>query len=408
VKKIAPILLGILTATGGYLDAGTISTSSSAGAVFGLGLLWPIVIGTAAVIVLVESAGRLAAVSGKPYAAAIRERFGFSFWLLPLTADLIASGLLLAADLGGVATGFGLLIGHDWRALLPLAALIVWAFAWRAPFGLIENGPSLLGLVALSLVVAIPVLADRGSPELLDTMVKPRIGEGELASYLFLVAAMLGATIQPYLVTFYSSGAREERWTRRTLVTNRVASVLGMGFGMTTSIGLVAVCALVLGPAGIRVGSLPEIGLALAAAFGQLGGILFALVLVACCLGAGLEVVLAIGYEVAQGFGWEWGEEKPPVEAPRFNAVLSVFLLVALALSFLVGDPLQLALLGSAIVALFLPISLAPFLVLMNDPDYARQERNGMLMNLATGGILVLAFVVAVVSMPLLFLSGGE
>ncbi|HEY3523013.1 MAG TPA: divalent metal cation transporter [Candidatus Limnocylindrales bacterium] len=407
MNKVAPILLGILTATGGYLDAGTISTSSSAGASFGLGLLWPVLLGTAAVVVLIESAGRLAAVSGKPYAAAIRERFGFSFWLLPLTADLIASALLLGADLGGVATGIGLLIGHDWRVLLPVAFLVVWAFAWRAPFGLIENGPSLLGLVALSFVVAIPVLADRGSPELLDTFVKPRIGQGELASYLFLVAAMLGATIQPYLVTFYSSGAREERWTRRTLVTNRVASVLGMGFGMTTSIGLVAVCALVLGPAGVKVGSLPEIGLTLAAAFGQVGGILFAIVLVACCLGAGLEVVLAIGYEVSQGFGWEWGEEKPPVEAPRFNLVLTVFLVVALGLAFLVGDPLQLALLGSVAVALFLPLSLAPFLVLMNDPDYAREERNGMLMNVATGGVLVLAFAVAVVSVPLLFLSGG-
>jgi Mn2+/Fe2+ NRAMP family transporter len=407
VKKVAPILLGILTATGGYLDAGTISTSSSAGAAFGLGLLWPIVLGTVAVVILIESAGRLAAVSGKPYAAAIRERFGFSFWLLPLSADLIASVLLLAADLGGVATGFGLLIGHDWRALLPVAFLIVWAFAWRAPFGLIENGPSLLGLVALSFVVAIPILASGSPPNLLDTMVKPRIGSGDLASYLFLVAAMLGATIQPYLVTFYSSGAREERWTRRTLLSNRLASVLGMGFGMTTSIGLVVVCAIVLGPAGIRAGSLPEIGLGLAAAFGQLGGIIFAVVLIACCLGAALEVVLAIGYEVAQGFGWEWGEEKPPVEAPRFNLVLTLFLVAALALSFLVADPLQLALIGSAAVALFLPLSLAPFLVLMNDPDYAREERNGLLMNVATGGILVLAFVVAIVSMPLLFLSGG-
>jgi Mn2+/Fe2+ NRAMP family transporter len=407
VGKFSAILLGVLTATGGYLDAGTISTSSGAGAVFGLGLVWPIVLGTAGLIVLVESSGRLAAVSGKPYAAAIRERFGFSFWLMPLTADLIASLLLLAADLGGISTGLGLLLGHDWQLFLPVAFLIVWALAWRAPFGIIENGPSLLGLVALSFVVAVPFLAHLGSPELLDTLVKPKIEHGELASYLFLVAAILGATISPYLVTFYSSGAREERWTRRTLATNRIASTVGMTFGMTTSIGLVAVCALVLRPAGIRATTLPEIGLGLANAFGQLGGILFALVLIACCLGAALEVVLAIGYEVSQGFGWEWGEEKAPTQAPRFNLVLTLYLLGALALAFLLGDPLQLALLGSAAVALFLPLSLAPFLVLMNDPDYAREERNGALMNIATAGVLLLAFVLAVVSMPLLFLSGG-
>jgi len=114
-----------------------------------------------------------------------------------------------------------------------------------------------------------------------------------------------------------------------------------------------------------------------------------------------------MGYNVAQGFGWEWGEEKLPAEAPRFNLVLIAYLVGAFVISLIGIDPLQLALLGSAFTALVLPISLAPFLVVMNDKDYLGDKRNGAITNVATIAILVVAFVVAAVSIPLLLLSGG-
>ncbi len=43
----------------------------------------------------------------------------------------------------------------------------------------------------------------------------------------------------------------------------------------------------------------------------------------------------------------------------------------------------------------------------MNDPDYLHNRVNGAFGNLALGGILAISFVVAVVSIPLLILSGG-
>jgi Mn2+/Fe2+ NRAMP family transporter len=135
--------------------------------------------------------------------------------------------------------------------------------------------------------------------------------------------------------------------------------------------------------------------------------VLFATALFVTCLGAALEVSLSMSYNVSQGFGWEWGEEKKPLEAPRFNLLLLVFLALALGVTFLGADPLQLALIGSAFTALILPISLSPFLVLMNDRAYLGDQTNGALSNIATVGVLAIAFVVAVVSMPLLFLSGG-
>ena len=405
-KKWLQIALGILTATGGFIDVGAISTAAGAGAEFGLGLVWAMLLGTLAIMLLVEMSGRLAAVSEKTYADGIRERFGFKFYLLPLSSELIANSLLLAADLGGIAIALALFTGIDWHRFVPVAALLVWLVIWRAPFKLIENGPALLGLIALSFWVGVVALGGP-SDDLVPTLWRPEVESGRLADYLYLAAAILGAVISPYLLFFYSSGAREEDWSRRSLGVNRATAVIGMGFGSTTAIALILLSAIVLQPRGIAGGTLAEVGLGMAEPLGRVGALLFAGTLLITAFGAALETVLAMGYNVAQGFGWEWGENRRPAEAPRFNLVLLLFLLVALGIGLTGIDPLQLALFGSSFTALILPIALAPFLALMNDPEYLGDQTNGRLTNVATIGILVIAFVVAAVSIPLLILTGG-
>src|SRR5436309_61255 len=299
-----------------------------------------------------------------------------------------------------------LMTGISWRILFPPAAFLVFAMAWRAPFDWIENAPALLGLVTLSFIVGIIALGGP-SHQLLSTLWKPEVKQGELADYLYLVAATLGATISPYLLYFYSSGAREEHWTSSSLLLNRVTAIVGMSFGSIGSIALIFLGAMVLQPLNMRASTLGELGLSMAKALGPFGALLFAVALFATCLGAALEVVLGVSYNIAQGFGWEWGEDKKPVEAARFNLVLIIFLLVAVAIGLMGIDPLKLALAGSTVIALFLPISLFPFLVLMNNPQYLGDKTNGRFSNIAIICILLIAFVVAFVSIPLDILSGG-
>jgi Mn2+/Fe2+ NRAMP family transporter len=406
MKKWLSIALGIVTATGGFLDAGTIATAGAAGAQFGLGLIWATLLATLEVILLVEMVGRFTAVSQKTYASAIRENLGFRFYLLPLTCELVAESLLLAAEIGGVAIALSLLTGLSWHVLFPIAALLVFVMAWRASFDWIENAPALLGLVTLSFVIGIVVLG--GPPrQVLPTLWHPEIKQGELADYLYLVAAILGSTISPYLLYFYSSGAREENWSAKSLLLNRVTAIAGMGFGSLGSIALVILSAIVLQPLHMQGNTLGELGLSMAQALGPFGAVLFAITLFTTCFGAALEVVLAVSYLIAQGFGWEWGENKKPVEAARFNLVLILFLLVAVVIGSLGIDPLQLAIFASAVIALFLPIALSPLLILMNDPQYLGNKTNGHFTNIAMICILLIAFIVAVLSIPLQIASGG-
>lgn len=406
MKKVLAITLGIVTAIGGFLDAGTVATSGEAGAKYGFGLVWAVILATLEVILLVEMVGRFTAVSQKTYADAIREKFGFKFYLFPLASELIAESLLLAAELGGVAIALSLLTGISWHYLFPVAALLVVVLVWSASFDIIENGPALLGLVTLSFLVGVILL---GPPKLslLQTLWKPPIQQGQFADYLYLVAAILGSTISPYLLYFYSSGALEERWSAKSLLLNRVTAIAGMGFGSVGSLALLILSAIVLGPLNIQASTLGELGLAMAKPLGIVGSTLFAVALFSTCLGAALEVVLAVSYNIAQGLGWEWGENQKPVQTARYSLFMIFFLLVAVIIDLLGIDPLQLALFASTVIALFLPISLSPFLFIMNDPTYLKDKTNGWFDNTAIILILLIAFAVAIVSIPLEIASGG-
>lgn len=400
------VTLGIMTAIGGFLDAGTIASVGQAGAEFGLGIVWALLIATLAAILLLDMTGRLAAVSKKGYAAAIREHFGIPFYLITLTSEVIAETILLGAEIGGVAIALSLGTGYDWRWLLPVAALLVAVMIWWAPFSLIENGPALLGLTTLAFVVGVVVLGGP-SRHLMTTIWHPSLSGGKSVEYFGLVAATIGSTISPYLLFFYSSGAREEHWTIASLQLNRMTAIVGMVFGCVSALALILLGAIVLQPLNIGGTTLGEVGLGLASPLGRAGALLFVVILFACCLGASLEVSLALGYNVAQGFGWDWGIDKKPAATARFRTFVLVLLVIATGLGLVVGDPLKLAVQASIILALFLPFSLSPLLIIMNDADYLGDKTNNRFVNVATILVIALAFIVAAVTLPVTLLGGG-
>ena len=92
MKKIGNLTIGIVTSIGGFVEVGSISTSVQAGAEFGFALLWAVAAATLFLAVLAEMAGRVAAVSRSSMAAAVRERFGFGFYVIPLGAEIVIDG----------------------------------------------------------------------------------------------------------------------------------------------------------------------------------------------------------------------------------------------------------------------------------------------------------------------------
>jgi Mn2+/Fe2+ NRAMP family transporter len=404
VSGALALALGIVTAFGGFLEAGSIATSAQAGSEFGYRLLWVLALATICLVCLIEMSGRLAAVSHHTIAAAMRERFGFTFFLWPLVGMTLVSVLTLVAELGGVciALQFATGIGFQWWAL-PVV-LLVWALLWLSNFDVIENGVSLLGLVTIVFIVA----AVRQHPPVADVAAGfiPSMPAHDTSRFWFLAVSILGATLTPYLFYFYSSGAVEEGWDDRALGKNRLVATMGMGFGAVLSAAVLVVAAGVFGPPGIRLESYEQIALLLVEQFGRWGFALFVASLAVACLGAALEISLGLAYMVAQGFGWNWGENVRPRDAARFATTYTVALVLAGTPVALGLDPLRVTNVAMVLNAAALPLAVIPFLVLMNDRDYVGEHANGWLGNAVVLVVTVLACGLAVVSLPLDLVGG--
>lgn len=404
MKKVLQLALGIVTGIGGFLEAGSISTAAQAGAGFGFHLLWAILLGTICLICLVEMAGRFAAVSGHTIPDAVRERFGFPVFFVTLVVVLLVSFLVLASEIGGMAVAMQLAtgVGLQWWAIP--AALLVWVILWKGTFDIVEQGSSLLGVVSIVFLVGALKLHPAWT----------RIGAGLLpslptragAQYWFVAVSIIGASVSPYLMYFYSSGAVEDRWDVSSLPINRAVSALGMTFGGMLSAAVLVGSAMVFLPRGIAIEHFEQLPMMLTGVLGRWGFILFTASLGITCFGAAQEIALSMAYLCAQGFGWRWSASARPRDAARFALVYTVAIGLAAVPVTLGVDPLKLTVLSMALTALSLPVSITPFLMLMNDTRYVGWHGNGWLGNGAVIVIIALAALVAVVAIPLELLGG--
>jgi Mn2+/Fe2+ NRAMP family transporter len=404
MKKIFQIALGIVTSVGGFLEIGSITTAAQAGASFGYQLVWSIVLGTVCVAFLVEMSGRFAAVSKHTIPDAMRERFGINFYVVPLFILLGVSLLVLGAELGGVAAALEMATGIALPVWAIPVALLSWGLLWRASFSVIENGVSILGLVTIAFAVgAVRLHPDYGA--LLHGVV-PTLPRRDASHYWFVAVSVLGASISPYLYYFYSSGAIEEKWDETYLAANRMIAAIGMSFGGFLSVAVLVLAAILFHPHNIDVDKYQQLPDLLTPIFGRAGFWLVIASLGIACLGATLEISLALAYLIAQGLGWNWGEDLEPRDDARFSLTYTLIVVAAMLFVLIGLDPLKLTEISMALTAASLPVGVFPFLILMNDKKYLQTHTNGYLGNAVVLVISLISAVLAIVSIPLEIVGG--
>lgn len=404
MKKPFEIALGLVTAIGGFLEIGSVTTAAQAGASYGFQLLWAIALGTVCLIFLVEMSGRLSAVSKHTVVDTIRERFGFRFYFIVLVTLALVFFLVLIAELGGIAFALEILTGFGFPKWAVPVCFFVWLLIWKTKFEIIENGASILGLVTICFVVAAIKLHPRWSAVAHGLI--PSLPDQGHAKYGFIAVSILGASISPYLMFFYSSGAIEDKWNESYLGINRFIAAFGMLFGGLLSMAVLVTAALALRPAGIDVETFEQAALLLTTALPKWGFILFALSMAFTCLGAALEIALSISYMFAQGMGWNWTENAPAQGDARFSLSYSVVIALA-AIPLLLGvDPIRMTMVSMSLTAATLPFSVVPFLFLMNDRAFCGDHCNGWISNTVVGLVIVIAFVLSIITIPLQVMGG--
>lgn len=404
MKKIFNLTLGVVTSIGGFIEVGSISTSAQAGAEFGFALLWAIAVAALILAVLAEMAGRVAILSNRSIAAAVRERFGIHLQMIPLGAELIIDLLLLAAELGGAAIAVKLLTGVGFQWWILPVGMVVWLVLWMGSFTIIEDGVGLLGIITLAFVVSVWHL--HPDVRTVASGFVPSVPDHDVTRYAFLAVSIVGATISPYLLNFYASGSIEEELTESDLWINRLTAFLGMGFGSIVAMGVLVTAAIVLGPRHIQVDSYEQAALMFVPVFGSWAVTLFALALGVGCLGAAIEITLNAGYLLAQSFGWPWGVEKKRRDVSRFVAAFSLVLLLSMGIAVSGFDPLRMTLISVALTVVIMPGIVLPFLVLMNEEEYVKRHTSGAIGNGLLAALTIVGAIMAIIVVPLEIFGG--
>jgi Mn2+/Fe2+ NRAMP family transporter len=409
MKKLFALMLGVLTAIGGFVDIGDLVTNGLVGARFGLSLAWVVVVGVVGICVFAEMSGRVAAVSGRATFDLVRERLGPRVGVANLVASMLVTFLTFAAEIGGVALSLQLATSVNRYLWIPVVGAAVWLVLWRVKFATVENVFGLAGLALIVFAVAVWKLGPDWSA-LWSDAIRPSVPEDEsLPVYWYYAIALFGAAMTPYEVFFFSSGGVEERWSAKDLATMRANVFVGFPLGGLLSLAIAAAATIVLMPANVEVDSLGQIALPVVQATGKIGLAFLLVGFFAATFGAACETSLSIGYSVAQYFGWQWGKFVEPLRAARFHTVLLLATIGAVAVLLTTVDPIMLTEYSVVFSAIALPLTYLPILLVANDPTYLRDHANGRLANALGSVYLVIVLAASLAAVPLmLFTKAGQ
>jgi Mn2+/Fe2+ NRAMP family transporter len=377
MKKLLGITLGIMTALGGFVDFGQIIFTLQAGASFRYALLWPIVLGTAAIIVYMEMCGRVAVVARAPVFAVVRKRLGRRPGLVVLVASNILNLITCAAELSGMAIILRLLTGLPEKALLLAAALVLGVTVGLLRFQWIERLFGLAGVtMAVSVVAALLLRPDWTA---LAHGLAPCLSQDDTRQtlrYWYFAVGIFSAMLMEYEVHFYSSGALEEDWTPKDLPENFMVSSFGSVLGALLTIALLAIGAILFFPRGTFPESLSVALFGIASPLGRMGLLAVSLGALTCLAGAAVETMLSGAYNLCQFYHLSWGKNQRARAVPVFSVVWIGSLCLAGLLALMPFDPLQLVNISVIFGMVVMPFTYFPILRVAMDRDVMGKHAN--------------------------------
>lgn len=380
---------GIVTAMAGN-DAGGISTYSTAGANFGFATLWVVPIMCVLLIIVETCAGRMGAVTGKGFAALIRERFGIRLTALAMLALLIGNVATTFSEFAGIASGMEM-FGVSKYISVPMAAFTVWLLIVGGSYKRVQRVFLALSLVFITYIVA-AFLADPDWESALTSTVIPHV-VGE-SSFISLVIAMVGTTIAPWMMFFTQSNVVEKGLTVKDLFSQRVDAVSGTIAACLVAWFIIVTTGAVLFPAGITIDSAADAARALAPFAGQYAEALFAIGLVAASFLAACVLPLTTAFVICEAFGWEAGVSFKWKEAPAFKSIFT-FVIAFSAVVVLIPNInlLSVMLTAQFVNGVILPILLAFMAIISADKRIMGEHRTGRVLRAiiwATVGVVAL------------------
>ncbi|MEF9877086.1 MAG: Nramp family divalent metal transporter [Gordonibacter sp.] len=309
---------GVVTAMAGN-DAGGISTYSTVGAKFGYATLWVVPLMCVLLVVVQMTAARMGAVTGKGFAALIRERFGIRLTALAMLALLIGNVATTFSEFAGIASGMEM-FGVSKYLSVPIAAVAVWLLVVGGSYKRVEKVFLVLSLVFVTYVIAAFMAKPNWEDALISTVVPHVVND---TSFVSLTIAMIGTTIAPWMMFFAQSNVVEKGVGIKDFFSQRVDVVSGTIAACLVAWFIIITTGTVLFPQGIQIESAADAAQALAPFAGQYATALFAIGLIAASFLAACVLPLTTSFVICEAFGWEAGVSFKWKEAPLFKSIFT-------------------------------------------------------------------------------------
>jgi len=364
-------------------DATGITGYSLAGAQYGYGLLWAIVLVTISLAVVQEMVARMGVVTGKGLADLIRERFGvrITFWSMLLL--LIANIATTVAEFAGIAGAMDI-FGVSPFISVPVAAIAVWFLVIRGSYKYVERILLALCLIYVTYVASGFIVHPDWAQVFHQTVFPPiQLNQG----YLLTLVAVIGTTIAPWMQFYQQSAIADKGIKVAHLRYERLDTYVGAFLTDFVAFFIVVCTGATLFVHHIQITQAKDAALALAPLVngnGQIAEILFGVGLLNASLMAASVLPLSTAYSVAEAFGWERGVSRSFKEAPQFLFLYTFIIAIgAGTILFVPADRLVFVLnLPNVVGGMLLPLVLILMNLLCNDRRLMGRYVNGRINNL--------------------------
>jgi Mn2+/Fe2+ NRAMP family transporter len=344
-------------------DAGCLITAAQSGAQWGYAMVLPQIVLIPILYMAQEIVVRLGMVTGKGHGKLIREQFGLGWGLL-------SAGTLLASAVGALLTefaglaGVGELFGISRWVTVPVATAFLLGLALTGSYRRVERIGIAIGLAELTFIPAM-ILAHPSLHGLVRGLGTLPLGQH---SYVYLLAANVGAVIMPWMI-FYQQSAIVAKGPRpRMLRAERRGTAVGAVITQGIMIVVIIAFAATIFKADPRapLNTVGQVAGALAPYIGATSSkVLIGAAILGGALVAALVVSLAGSWGIAEVLGWQHSlNERLNRRNARFYLVYAAAHILGAALVLASVDLVSLSVDVEVMNALLLPIVLGFLLVL--------------------------------------------
>jgi len=371
-----------------YVDPGNFATNIQAGAKYGYGLLWVVLLANVIAMLFQALSAKLGIITGRNLAEMCRDRFPrpvvLAMWIV---SEVAAMATDVAEFLGG-AIGLSLLLhmpllaGMAATAVITYGLLMVERFGFRPIELIIGAMVSIIALCYLAEMFIAPV--DWGSAAI--HTFTPQIADSEA---LLLAVGIIGATVMPHAIYLHSGltqarmPVRDNAERRKLLRFSNQEVILALAVA-----GLVNMAMVMMASAAFHAGhpEVAEIETAyhtLTPLLGAGAAAVFLLSLIASGISSSTVGTMA-GQMIMQGFvGF-----RIPVWVRRLVTMAPAFVVVLLGV-----NATNALVLSQVVLSIALPLPMIALLIFTNRRDIMGEFANGRLTKIAAsaGAALVLA-----------------